>query len=138
MAVRVRVKISRGSREKTLIVLVNSGAESEEPVVVVSPRDAIDLGFNLEEFDVVEVELASGKTQGLISREKVILELLSENGSTLSTTQAYLAVDENLIEPLITDATIDELGIVVLSFKKGLWRHRNDPPNITRYSAPYK
>jgi hypothetical protein len=40
MAVRVRVKISRESREKTLIVLVNSGAESEEPVVVVSPRDA--------------------------------------------------------------------------------------------------
>jgi hypothetical protein len=119
-------------------VLVNSGAESEEPVVVVSPRDAIDLGFNLEESDVIEVELASGKTQGLISREKVILELLSENGSTLSTTQAYLAVDENLIEPLITNATIDELGIVVLSFKKGLWRHRNDPPNITRYSAPYK
>jgi hypothetical protein len=106
MAVRVRVKISRGSREKTLIVLVNSGAESEEPVVVVSPRDARDLGFNLEGFDIVEVELASGKTQGLISREKVTLELLSENGSTLSTTQAYLAVDENLIEPLITDAVV--------------------------------
>jgi hypothetical protein len=45
----------------------------------------------------------------------------------LSHTYAYLVIDENLNEPLITDATIDELGITVISFKKGLWRHVNDP-----------
>jgi hypothetical protein len=53
----------------------------------------------------------------------------------LSCTYAYLVIDENLNEPLITDATIDELGIAVISFKKGLWRHINGPPNTTRYSA---
>jgi hypothetical protein len=53
----------------------------------------------------------------------------------LSSTSAYLVVDEDLTEPLITDATIDELGIVVLSFKRGLWRHVSDPPGVVRRSA---
>ena len=50
-------------------MLVNSGAESEEPVVVLRPEDAVELGFSLRsDFDVIEVELASGKTQCFISR----------------------------------------------------------------------
>jgi hypothetical protein len=36
---------------------------------------------------------------------------------------------------LITDATIDELGIQVISFKRGLWRHARDPIDRTRRSA---
>jgi hypothetical protein len=135
MAVRVKVRVSRGGREKTLTVLVNGGAESEEPVIVVKPEDARDLGFTHEDFDIIEVELASGITQNLISREKVKLELLGEEGRVLASTYAYLAVDEELIEPLITDATIDELGIIVLSFKKGLWRHISDPPDTVRRSV---
>jgi hypothetical protein len=135
MAVRVKVRVSRGGKEKALTVLVNGGAESEEPVIVVKPEDARDLGFTPEDFDIIEVELASGITQNLISREKVKLELLSEEGQVLASTYAYLAVDEELIEPLITDATIDELGIIVLSFKKGLWRHISDPPDTMRRSV---
>ena len=37
MAVRVRVRVSRGDRSKAVVVLVNSGAESEEPVIVLRP-----------------------------------------------------------------------------------------------------
>ena len=36
---------------------------------------------------------------------------------------------------MMTDATIDELGIEVVSFKKGLWRHRGDPQGKVRGSA---
>uniref|UniRef100_A0A7J2U4A7 Uncharacterized protein n=1 Tax=Ignisphaera aggregans TaxID=334771 RepID=A0A7J2U4A7_9CREN len=70
-----------------------------------------------------------------MSRDKVKVELLDERGNTLSYTYAYLVVDEGLTEPLITDATIDELGIQVVSFRRGLWRHRNDPPDMFRSSA---
>jgi predicted aspartyl protease len=137
MVVRVKLRVSRGNRAKIVTVLVNSGAESEEPVVVLRPEDAVELGFSLRsDFDIIEVELASGKTQCFISRSKVKVELLDDSDNILSTTQAYLAVDEGLTEPLITDATIDELGITVISFKKGLWRHINDPPQIIRKSAP--
>ncbi len=137
MAVRVKLRISRRDKNisETLIVLVNGGAESEEPVIAVTPDTALKLGFSLNDFELVEVELASGKTHNLISKEKVILELLDEKGRVLSTTYAYLTVDDNLTEPLITDAAIDELGIQVISFKKGLWRHLNDPTNVVRKSA---
>jgi len=136
MVVRVKLRVSRGGRAKVVTALVSSGAESEEPVVVLKPEDAVELGFSLKsDFDIIEVELASGKTQCLISKSKVKVELLDDSGNVLSTTQAYIAVDEGLTEPLITDATIDELGIIVISFKRGLWRHSNDPPSVIRRSA---
>ncbi|MGB9728824.1 MAG: hypothetical protein ACP5GU_06905 [Thermoprotei archaeon] len=135
MAVRVKIKVTWESRSKTFIVLVNGGAESDEPVIVLRPEDAEELGLLSNSFDIIEVELASGKTHNLISKEKIKIELLDEKDESISNTLAFLAVDENLTEPLITDATIDELGIVVISFKKGLWRHINDPPTIIRRSC---
>jgi hypothetical protein len=135
VAVRVKVRVSHGSRSKVVTVLVNDGAESEDPVIVLRPEDALELGTSLENFDVIEVELATGISRSLISRDKVKVELLDERGNTLSYTYAYLVVDEGLTEPLITDATIDELGIQVVSFRRGLWRHRNDPPDMFRSSA---
>jgi hypothetical protein len=80
---------------------------------------------------VIEVELASGTTHGYITRRKYLVELLDDS-ITLSSTHAYIAIDPYLTEPLITDATIDELGIQVISFKRGLWRHLNDPIDKTR------
>jgi hypothetical protein len=103
-------------------VVVNGGAESEEPVIALRPEDAEDLGLSLNNFDVIEVELASGKTHNLTSRK---VELPDEQGNVLFYTYAYLVIDENLNEPLITDATVDELGIAIISFRKGLWRHIN-------------
>jgi hypothetical protein len=135
VVVRVRVRVLWGGKSRTVVVLVNGGAESDEPVIALRPEDVEDLGIPLNSFDVIEVELASGKTHNLISRDKVKVELLDEQGNVLSYTYAYLVIDENLNEPLITDATIDELGIQVISFKKGLWRHVNDPPNTVRHSA---
>lgn len=134
MAVRVRIKVTWKNKAKTFIVLVNGGAESDEPVIVLRPEDAEELGLLLNNFDIIEVELASGKTHNLISKEKIKIELLDERNETISSTLAFLAIDENLTEPLITDATIDELGIVVISFKKGLWRYINDPTNTVRQS----
>ena len=135
MVVRVKVKIinEKKGRSKELVVLVNSGAESEEPVVVVNSEIAKELG--IEDFDIIEVELASGRTYNLLSRDKFKIELLDEFNNVLSTTYAYVAVDEYLNEPLITDATIEELGIQILSAKRGYWRHINDPPNKIRKSV---
>jgi hypothetical protein len=107
-------------------VLVNGGAESDEPLVVVDPDIASKLGISGEELDVIEVELASGTTHSYITRRKYLVELIDDN-ITPSSTHAYIAVDPYLTEPLITDATIDELDIQVISFKRGLWRHLKDP-----------
>lgn len=135
MAVRVRLRLRNNGKEITIVALVNGGAESEEPVVVITPQMANELGLNINEMGIIEVELASGTTHNYISNRKLKVELLGETREVISSTYAYVAVDENLTEPLITDATIDELGIQVISFRNGLWRHINDPPGTIRRSA---
>ncbi|MGC9202656.1 MAG: hypothetical protein ACP5HX_08330 [Thermoproteota archaeon] len=37
-------------------------------------------------------------------------------------------------EVLLSDYVIDELSIVPISFRKGLWRHKTDLQNIIRES----
>lgn len=81
------------------------------------------------------VEEASSVGEVFLLPGAVELELLDEEGQALSKITADLAVQEGLLEPLITDVTIDELGIQVISFGKGLWRHITDPPDKTRSSA---
>jgi hypothetical protein len=84
---------------------------------------------------VLEVEEASSISEACLIGDAVELELLGEGGEALSRVTADLVVQRGLIEPLITDITIDELGIVVVSFSRGLWRHVNDPPHVVRKSV---
>jgi len=137
VVVRVRVRLINEStgRSSEIIVLVNGGAESEVPVIAVTPSIARDIGLSIDDMDLIEVELASGVTHNYISRNTVLAQLLDDVGRVLSQARVYIAVDENLTEPLMTDITIDELGIQVISFSRGLWRHVNDPPNVVRKSA---
>ena len=138
MVVRVRVKIRSKDTGRTVVVrvLVNSGAESERPLVAVTLDVAERLGlWPPVEAQLAEVEQAIGISEVYIIPQSVELALIGEGGEKLSEVPADLAVQEGLWEPLITDATIDALGIQVISFKRGLWRHLNDPPDKVRESA---
>lgn len=130
--VKLRVKSKRGCSEE-LVVLANGGAHSPEPVLVVDEEVARRLGYTGGE--VVEASVADARREVYLVREALELELLGEGGEVLSGVGAHLVIHPNLEEPLITDVTIDELGISVLSFSKGLWRHSADPPSKVRRSA---
>lgn len=140
MVVRVNVKLVNEDKGKECIVtvLVNSGAESDDPVIVVNPEIAKKLELDFNDLELIEVELASGRKHNYISCKKYRLELIDEYGDVLSHTHAYIAIDDELNEPLITDATIDELGIQIIRFKEGLWRHVNDPIDKIRKSVERK
>ncbi len=64
--------------------------------------------------------------------QAVVLELLDNEGSVLSSVTADLAVEEGVMEPLITDATIDALGIEVISFGKGSEKCKGSPGMVRR------
>ena len=82
MVVRVRVRLINEStgRSSEIIVLVNGGAESEVPVIAVTPSIARDIGRNIDDMDLIEVELASGVTHNYISRNTVLAQLLDDVG----------------------------------------------------------
>ena len=134
--VRLRINVLENNRSKELIVLVNGGAESPKPCLVVDTSVAKELGvWPPREAEVFLVEEASSIGSIYLLPDIIVLELLDEEGKVLSSTRADLAIQIRLTEPLITDVTIDALGIQVLSFGKGLWKHVSDPPSIVRKSA---
>ena len=138
MVVRVRLRIRSldTGRSTELRVLVNSGAESERPLVAVTPNVAEKLGlWSPREVHLAEVEQAVGVSEVYIIPQSVKISLITEEGEELSEVPADLAVQEGLWESFITDATIDALGIQVVKFKEGLWRHVNDPPGLVRESV---
>jgi len=130
--VRLRVKSAIGI-SKELVVLVNGGAHSERPVIVVDENIGRELGFSSGE--VCEVATVDSRRNVYVVKDFVELELLGEKQEVLSKIRADLVVHPGLEEPLITDSTIDMLGIKVESFYKGLWRHVNDPQAKVRRSA---
>jgi hypothetical protein len=134
--VRVRVKSRSSGKSIVVRVLANGGAESPRPCIVVSEDIAESLGlWPTNNFKVHQVEEASSVGEVYVIEGAVELELLGEYDESLSRVVADLVVQKGLIEPLITDITIDELGIQVISFSKGLWRFRDDPPDKVRRST---
>jgi len=56
------------------------------------------------------------------------------NNDYVENVKVKLIINPYLDELIISDHLIDALGIVVISFGKGLWRHRSDPENTIRKS----
>ncbi|MEM1538427.1 MAG: hypothetical protein QXK12_06295 [Candidatus Nezhaarchaeales archaeon] len=133
MVVHVGLKVkSRKGFMKDLVTLVNGGAHSPEPVLVVDEEVARELGY--EGGEAVEASIADTTREVYLVRDALELTLKGEGSEELSRIAAHLVIHPKLEEPLITDTTIDELGIQVISFSKGFWRHVNDPPNKVRRS----
>ena len=84
---------------------------------------------------MVVVEELTSKTIGYLVPKRVKVQLLSEEGRVLSETSAYVLVKPGLDEPTKSDALIEELGIVIVHAKRGLWRHIRGPESILRPSA---
>jgi len=134
MVVYVRLRVrSKAGKVRELVALAGGGAHSPEPVLVLSEEEARELGY--EGGEEVEASLADVTRRVYLVRDALELALLSEEGGELSRMRAHLVIHPGLEEPLITDTTIDGLGIKVLSFSRGLWRHENDPPDKVRRSA---
>ena len=126
----------KGKKILKLVVLVNGGAESKRPCLVVDLPTAKRLGFwPPEKAEVFSVEEASHIGDAYLIRDAVRLELMDEKDNRIAEIKSDLVIHIGLSEPLITDTTIDALGIQIISFGKGLWRHISDPPNIVRKSA---
>jgi len=137
MGVRVRVRITCRDMSSETVALLNSGFESSEPDIAVPTAVARDLGlWPPQSFELETVSTAGGDVQVFyIGNEPCTIELLDEHGRPLDSARCKIIIDPHLDETLLSDYIIDELGITVISFRRGLWRHRSDPPDTVRHSA---
>ncbi len=136
MGVRVRVRVSIGGRLLETVALVNSGFEADRPQILVPYRFLSANGVGLEALGrpiLVEYDTAGGLTALNVFSEACTVSVVEGDRESRSTV-SDLVVSPVEREVLLNDALTEELGIVILSPRSGLWRFYDDPPDKVRYS----
>ena len=134
MGVRVKIRLCVQNQCAILRALVNSGYETEEPELAIPQNVAEKLGiWPPRKFTLEEAYTAGGLAPIYVVDEEAKVSLVL-NDDYVENVKVKLVINPYLDEPIISDHLIDALGIVVISFGKGLWRHRSDPENTIRKS----
>ncbi len=138
MGVRVRVRVKIGDKIIDAIALANSGYETEEPQLLVPymflVRNNIDLN-KLGASKIVEFDTAGGPVSLHVFPKACVVAVVEEDRVSKNVV-ADIVVSPVEREILMSDALIEELGIIILSPKTGLWKFRNDPQDKIRHSYP--
>jgi hypothetical protein len=128
VVVRVKLRIiSRGGKEVTTSALVNSGFEAETPQLLLPRSLVYELGLwpPPPEAILVEVGTAGGPVRNyLIPKALDVYVLTSDRVVGPVKCDAMVSLLE--YEVLISDALAEELGIVILAPRTGLWRFRDE------------
>lgn len=134
MAVRVKILVKSNEKEVVTSALLNSGFESLEPDIAIPIRLAEVLRlWPPKEFEVEDVETAGGQVTSYLMRNVVKIKLITQEHE-LPEIACNILINPHIDEVLISDYVIDLLEVEVVSFSKGLWKLKNDPPNKIRKS----
>jgi hypothetical protein len=136
MGVRVRVRIVIGDKVIETTALVNSGFETETPQLLVPHKfilsNNIDLNI-LEKPRIQEYDTAGGPIIMYIYPEACTINVIEEDRASKNV-KADLVISPIEKEVLMSDALTEELEIIIMSPKRGLWKFADDPQNKIRQS----
>jgi len=136
MGVRVRVRLCVKGHCLILRALVNSGYESAEPELAIPQSIAEELGiWPSQRFTLEEAYTAGGLAPVYVIDEDARVNLVLSDNNYVEDVKVKLIVNPSLDEALISDQLIDALGIIVISFGKGLWRYKEESEGVIRKSA---
>ena len=141
MGVRVRVRILIKDRSVEAHALANSGFETERPQLLVPYAFLVRNNINLEDLgrpDISEYDTAGGLIVMYIYHGACKVTVI-EHDRISRDVEADLVLLPVEKEILMSDAPIEELGIVLISPRSSLWRFIDDPPEAIRrsYSPQY-
>ena len=104
MGVRVKLEAVTG-KVTEVIALLNSGAESEEPRIVLPEEVAEYLELNKLSAEIAYSEKVATSAEVKLYR-KTVKGTVIDNGEELTSTFLYIAVAEGLSELLLSDSAI--------------------------------
>lgn len=131
MAVRVKIEIHSVDKDLSVLstALLNSGFESEIPLVLVPAKVAEHLGF-LPQLPVNAVaetyEAAGGSAIRVYSIENVIKVRVVTDDRETDFTACSIIISEGEREVILSDLLIDELEIIIEKSGVGLWRFNDE------------
>jgi hypothetical protein len=139
VAVRVKLRITSVSGKEVITsALVNSGFEAETPQLLIPRSLARELGLWPPPLEAVLVEVgtAGGPVRNyLVPRALDVYVLASDRVVGPVKCDAMISLLE--YEVLISDALTEELGIVILAPRTGLWRFRDEDKVRTSEAPQY-
>jgi hypothetical protein len=135
VAVRVRLRVSRGGSGVEVVALVNSGYEADSPQLMVPVALAKVLGLWPPPPDSREevFETAGGPARVWVVRGSAEVRVVAEGAESRGVV-VDLVISPHVDEPLISDVLAGALGIAVEDFAEGLGRFRWEPPGSLRRS----
>jgi hypothetical protein len=134
VACRVRVRLRVGDRVFEGRALLNSGFETDAPDIVIPVDVAKELGlWPPKTATIALLETGGGEVSLPCYTSHGILELVLP-GRSSKAVNVNIIVNPHVDEIVISDYVASELGIILLDFKKGLWRLTDDPPQTVRVS----
>jgi hypothetical protein len=126
--VRVKLKIvSRSGKEVTTSALANSGFEAETPQLLI-PRSLareLDLWPPPPDANLIEVGTAGGPVRNYLIPKALDVYVLAGD-RTVGPVKCDAMISLIEYEVLISDVLIEELGVVLLAPKTGLWRFKDE------------
>jgi hypothetical protein len=136
MGVRVKIKVVIGSKAAETVALVNSGFETEVPQLLVPHKfilaNKLDLDV-LEKPTMTEYDTAGGPIIMYAYPEACEINIIEEDRASKNI-KADLVISTIEKEVLMSDALTEELEIIIISPRKGLWKFTDDPIDKIRQS----
>ena len=106
---RIPVKLRRGSKEVEVSALLNTGFESDVPIIAVPPEIALELGLSVgREVDFIDPLLTHGVVY--LSEE---VDVLVTKGNECRCVRAHVAIAPGKEEVVLSAKCIELLGIVI-------------------------
>jgi hypothetical protein len=128
VGVRVKLKIvSRSGKEVITSALANSGFEAETPQLLI-PRSLaheLDLWPPPPDANLIEVGTAGGPVRNYLIPKALDVYVLAGD-RTVGPVKCDAMISLIEYEVLISDVLIEELGVVLLAPKTGLWRFKDE------------
>ena len=133
MAVRLRIRIRRGSRKVETVALLNSGYEAPSPqlLVPISTAEQLDLWPPKPTARIEDYDTAGGPLRVWVYRNAATVKVICEDAESKEVL-VDIVVSPLADEPLISDKLAGRLEIAVEDFAEGLWRFRWEPKEKTR------
>ncbi len=134
MVCRVRVRLKVKGRVFEGRALLNSGFEADAPDIIVPIHIARDLKLWPPSTEaVVTLETGGGEVTLPYYTSHATLELILPDRRS-KIVNVNIIVSPYVDEVIISDYVASELGVILLDFKKGLWRLADDDPQTLRLS----
>jgi len=136
LAVRVRLRIRAGEREVVTNALVNTGFETEEPLLLLPVRlaEVLDLWPPPENASRVLMGTAGGPIYNFQIHQALEVSVIEEDRE-VGPVGCDALVSQFEAEVLINDKLGEALGLVILRMGEGVWRFSDDPPGRERRSV---